>query len=204
MNIGISAQSLKEAHGDSQEFRYIKEADRDFRILHDDGMKLKIPQDNLYDWLINTIDHRRVELEKKSEILHDYYGDRLLAKDLFQDYLSNKKLYSGTANLLSLGILGLNAYSRVMSNSVFMKKFGTISSIVALQYAARHYSNNWLESRIERPWKIHTHRMSNGLGPTNIPSNFHSEIITTSLRFFVNIFDLKILHFYLEIFNFDD
>jgi hypothetical protein len=195
MNIGISAQSLKEAHGDSQEFRYIKEADRDFRILHDDGMKLKIPQDNLYDWLINTIDHRRVELEKKSEILHDYYGDRLLAKDLFQDYLSNKKLYSGTANLLSLGILGLNAYSRLMSNSVFMKKFGTISSIVALQCAARHYSNNWLESRIERPWKIHTHRMSKGLGPTNIPSNFHSEIITTSLRFFVNIFDLKILHF---------
>jgi hypothetical protein len=193
MNLGISAQSLKEAHKDSQQYRYIDEADRDFRIVRDDGMTLKIPQDNLMDWIINTIDHRRLELEKKSEILHDYYGDRLLAKDLFQDYLSHKKWYSGTANLLSFGILGLNAYSRVMSNSVFMKKFGTISSIVALQCAARYFSNNWLESRIDRPWKIHTHRMSKGLGPTNVPSNYHSEIVTTSLRFLVNIF--KNIHF---------
>ena len=67
-----------------------------------------------------------------------------------------------------------------------MKKFGTISTILALQFAGRHFSNNWLESRIERPWKIHAYRMSKGLGPTNVPSNHHPEIITTSLRFLVN------------------
>jgi len=185
MNIGISARSLKEAHHDSMEFRYIDEADKDFRVLNDDGMTLKIPQDNLLDTIINTVDHRRLVLEKKSEILHDYYGDRLLAKDLFKDYLSQKKWYSGTANFLSLGLLGLNAYSRVMSNSVFMKKFGTISTILALQYTSRSLSNNWLESKIDRPWKIHAHRMSKGLGATNVPSNHHAEILTTSLRFLV-------------------
>jgi len=185
MSLGISARSIQEAHKDSQQYRFIDEADKDLRIAKDDGMILKIPQDNIYDWFINTFDHRRVELEKKSEILHDYYGDRLLAKDLFKDYLSIKKLYSSTANLLSLGLLGLNAYSRVMSNSVFMKKFGTLSTILALQCAGRHFSNNWLESRIDRPWKIHTYRMSKGMGPTNIPSNDHPEIITTSLRFLV-------------------
>jgi hypothetical protein len=183
MNLEISPSGIKQAHKDAQKHRFIEYSDREANIHKNDGMQLSIIQDNMIDTIINGIDHRRIVLEKKAEILHDYYGDRLLAKDLFSDYLGYKKYCTATASLLSVGILGLNAYSRVMSNSVFMKKFGTISSIIALQCAGRYVSNNWLEKRIDRPWKIHTHRMSKGLGATNVPYNLHREITTTSLRF---------------------
>jgi hypothetical protein len=128
-------------------------------------------------------------LEKKAEILHDFYGDRLIAKDLFKDYLEQKKYKSGFANLLSVGLVSANAYTKVMRSSIFMGKWGTFGSIVALQSIGRNLSNNWLEKKIERPWKIHTYRQSNGLNATNIRRNTHSEVLNTTADFdFVKFF----------------
>jgi hypothetical protein len=183
MSLGISNQSILSAYLDSAPVRPIDLALRDFNVVGDEGMVLKIPQDNLYDLIVNTLDSRRIKLEKQAEILHDYYGDRLLAKEIFERYLSYKSKTVGVAHVFSLGLIGFNLYSRVMKNSVFMGKLGTLGSIIALQYAGRYLSNNYLEAEIERPWKIHTYRMSKGMGPTNIPSNDHKEILTSPLRF---------------------
>lgn len=187
MSISISADSISKAYSESDQLRINPIAEREYNIHHNDGMTLKIAQDGILDSVVNTIDGRRIKLEKKAEILHDYYGDRLLAKELFQQYLSYKKKTSGVANLLSFGLIGANLYSRVMSNSVLMGKVGTVTSILALQWAGRYLSNNYLEGQIQRPWKIHCHRMSKGLGPTNLPSNDHPEILTTPLRFSVSL-----------------
>jgi len=70
-----------------------------------------------------------------------------------------------------------------------MGKWGTFGSIVALQSIGRNLSNNWLEKKIERPWKIHTYRQSNGLNATNIRRNTHSEVLNTTADFdFVKFF----------------
>ncbi len=183
MNIAISGDNLSKAYQESDNARVNEIADREYNIIHNDGMTLKIAEDNLYDKIINRIDRRRIKLEKQAEILHDYYADRLLAKELFEQYMSYKNKTSGVASILSLGLIGANMYTRIMRNSIFMGKTGTLATILALQYTGRYLSNNHLESQLERPWKIHSYRMSKGLGPTNIPSNNHREIMTTPLRF---------------------
>ena len=186
MNIGISAQNITSARKDADKYHILGPADQEYNILNNDGMTIKIAQDNLYDWFVNKVDSKRVILEKKAEILHDYYGDRLLAKDIFKDYLAYKAFSVGAANLLTVGVIGANMYTRVMKNSVLMGKVGTLGSIIALQGIGRYYSNNWLEKKIQTPWRIHTSRMEKGLGPTNIPSNHHPEINNVPLRFTVN------------------
>lgn len=191
----ISAHGVKEAFKDTDKHRMIELAEREYNIHHNDGMTLQIPQDNMLDWFVNTFDGRRVKLEKQAEILHDYYGDRLLAKELFQRYMSYKSYTGGVANLLTLGLIGANVYSRVLRNSVMMGKCGTLASIVGLQVAGRMLSNAFLEKEIERPWKIHCNRMGKGLGPTNVPWNDHNEITTTPLRFYNFAYNPKDLLF---------
>jgi hypothetical protein len=184
MSIGISAEAARSAYKDSDKYLILTPGKREFDIHHNDGMTLRITQDGALDYLVNTFDAKRLKLEKQTEILHDYYGDRLLAKELFDRYLSYKRLTGGVASLLTVGLIGANVYTRVLKNSVFMGKVGTLGSILALHYAGRYLSNSYLEKEIELPWKIHTHRMTKGLGPTNFHGNDHSEIITSPLRFF--------------------
>jgi hypothetical protein len=187
MSIEISSDSINKAYTEVDKYFPIKLPRQEKNIVNNDGMSINIPQDGFYDKVVNTIDNRRIILEKKSEILHDYYGDRLLTKDLFSDYISYKRKTTGIANLLSIGVIGANMYTRVLKNSVFLGKFGTIASIVALQATGRYFSNNWLEKRIETPWKIHNYRMSKGMGPTNLPENKHPEVITVPYSFEVTI-----------------
>jgi hypothetical protein len=189
MNIGISAQSVAQAKKDAEKYQILEPAEQEYNILRNDGMTLKIVQDNMIDWVVNKVDNKRIILEKKAEILHDYYGDRLIARDMFKDYLSYKKYTGGIANLLSAGLIGANLYTRVMKNSILMGKVGTISTIIALQSLGRYYSNKWLESQIENPWRIHTNRMAQGLGPTNVPHNHHKEVENFPLRFIVIYFN---------------
>jgi hypothetical protein len=183
MNIQLSSDSVSKAYKEIDKFMISEKAKRDINILKDDGMTINIQQDNLFDKVINKIDHRRLVLEKKAEVLNDYYGDRLLTKDLFKDYIAQKKFNSHLSYLLTVGLIGANLYTRVMKNSVLLGKVGTVVTIAALHSAGRYLSNNWLEEKIERPWKIHNYRMSKGLGPTNVPNNHHNEILTVPLRF---------------------
>jgi hypothetical protein len=183
MNIQISSDSLNKAYKEIDKYTISDMAKRDLNVAKDDGMTINIPEDNLLDKIINKVDHRRLVLEKKAEILNDYYGDRLLTKDLFKDYIGQKKFNSHITYLLSVGLIGANVYTRIMKNSILMGGVGTIVTIAALHTTGRYLSNNWLEDRIERPWKIHNYRMSKGLGPTNLPNNDHNEILTSPLRF---------------------
>jgi hypothetical protein len=183
MSLGISTNNIHKAHKDLDNWAILPVAEREKNIAGSDGVTLNIIQETSFDWLINTIDGRRIKLEKQAEILHDYYGDRLLAKDLFKDYLSHKKWSGGIANILSFGLIGANLYTRVMKNSIFMGKVGTLASIIAIQAIGRNCSNNLLENHIKNPWNIHLNRMSKGLGPTNVPHNHHEEILTTPMRF---------------------
>lgn len=190
MSLSISQDSIKKAYEDAEKNYHLSVAEKEKNLFTKEGMQLRIPQDNTLDVLINSIDGRRIKLEKKAEILHDFYADRLLAKDLFKDYLEQKKYKSGVANLLSAGLLAANAYTRIMRNSVFMGKLGTIVTIAALQCVGRNLSNNWLEAKIDRPWKIHTFRQSKGLSATNVRSNMHREVlnITADFDFVINFF----------------
>jgi hypothetical protein len=190
MSLSVSQESIKLAYEDAEKNYHLSVAEKEKNLFTKEGMQLRIPQDNTLDVLINSIDGRRIKLEKKAEILHDFYADRLLAKDLFKDYLEQKKYKSGVANLLSAGLLAANAYTRIMRNSVFMGKLGTIVTIAALQCVGRYLSNNWLEAKIDRPWKIHTYRQSNGLSATNVRSNMHREVlnITADFDFVINFF----------------
>jgi hypothetical protein len=183
MNIQISSDSVSKAYKEIDKYIVNESAKRDLNIVYNDGMTINIPQDNLFDKLINKFDHRRVVLEKKAEILNDYYGDRLLTKDLFKDYISQKKFNSHIAYLLSVGLIGANVYTRIMKNSVLMSTVGTILTLGALHSTGRYLSNNWLEEKIDRPWKIHNYRMSKGLGRTNRPDNYHDDHIVIPLRF---------------------
>lgn len=196
MSLSISQESIQRAYQDCDKNIDLTFARKEKNLFSSDGMLLKIPQDNFIDVVINNIDGRRLRLEKKAEILHDYYGDRLLAKDLFLDYLQQKKYKTGLANLLSIGLIAANAYTRVMKSSVLFGKFGTLVTVLALQGVGRTLSNNWLEKKIDRPWKIHTNRLSNGLTATNVRGNTHKEILNITTTFDDVIFFININNFF--------
>jgi hypothetical protein len=181
MSLSVSQESINKAYKESNANILMDTAVRENYLFNKDGMTLKITQDNLLDKLINTIDARRIQLEKKAEILHDYYADRLLAKDLFKDYLDQKFFKIGLANALSVGLIGANFYTKLFKSSNLMGKVGTLATIASIQYVGRNLSNNWLENHIERAWKIHTYRQSNGLTGTNLRSNEHSEVLNITI-----------------------
>lgn len=183
----ISHGNIQNAYNNIDKHMINKQAKAEFNILNNDGMTLKIIEDNFLDRITNRIDSRRILLEKKAEILHDYYGDRLLAKDVFKDYLSYKRFTSNVVTTASVALIGANLYSRVLKNSYLMGKVGTLLSIIGLQAYSRKLSNDWLEKHIDTPWKIHCNRMSKGLGPTNVPDNKHFEIHPSPLENFVFI-----------------
>lgn len=146
-------------------------AERQIRRMQNDGLTIKIPQENVYDKFVNLVDKRRIVLEKKAEILQDYYGDSRLGKDLFLDHLNDTRLYDYSKYLLTASLLGYNTYSKLIHRTVLMGWPSLVLSLVGVHATTRYLSNNSLESRIERPWKIHTYRMSKGLGPTNVKWN---------------------------------
>lgn len=163
----ISKASIKSAKDEMEKYFSNRFAIRETKILNNDGMVLRIPEDNFLDKVINTLDGRRVILEKKSSIIHDYYSDSKLGKDFMKDYLSTKSKYTYAAHALSLGLISTNIYSKVFFKSAFLGKVPTVLGLMAIQSSFRYLSNNKLENQLSRPWKIHTYRMENGLGPTN-------------------------------------
>jgi len=182
MSLSISQESISKALKESDANIHLPPAVRENNLYKKDGMLLKITEDNFLDTIINSVDGRRIQLEKKAEILHDYYGDRLLAKDLFKDYLGQKFYKVGFANALTAGVIGANFYSKLFKSSYLMGKVGTLATIAAIQYVGRNLSNNWLENHIDRAWKIHTYRQSNGLTGTNLRRNKHLEVLNITVN----------------------
>ena len=195
---GLSIEGLLSERAKLDNFTVNSAADREANITSNEGMKLKIPQASIYDRIVNLIDNRRIVLEKKAEILHDYYGDALICKDLFKDYLKEKNKWFLLQSSATAGLLGMSAYLHLYHNTILMKKMGLLTSLIAIHAVSRHFSNDYLEKKVERPWKIHTYRMSKGLGPTNIPSNHHSDEVIISYSIKGNDFKKKL---YLDFFS---
>ena len=158
----ISPANLLKAHAELDKHYLTETANYQKRIVENDGMTIKIIQDGFLDNIVNTIDRRRIILEKKADILSNYYGNSLRTKDLIKDYYSYKRVVSGAANLTSAGILLANIYTKFAKNSVLFGTIGTLASITAVQCLGRYMTNNWLERNVDRNWKIHTTRMSKG------------------------------------------
>jgi hypothetical protein len=158
----ISKENMLKAHDELDKFVQNRSAQEHKRVITNDGMTIKIVQDGLIDNIVNKLDHRRIVLEKKADIISEYYADNLKAKDLVKDYYSYKRIVSGAANITSAGIILANIYTKFAKNSVLFGSVGTLLAIGGIQAFSRYLSNNWLEKRVERLWKIHTNRMSKG------------------------------------------
>ena len=182
MSLSISQESINKALKESDANNFLDSANKENNLFNKDGMSLKIAQDNILDTIVNSVDGKRIQLEKKAEILNEYYGDRLIAKDLFKDYLDQKFYKIGLANVLSAGVVGANFYSKLFKSSYLMGKVGTLATIAAIQFVGRSLSNNWLENHIERAWKIHTFRQSNGMTATNLRRNKHGEVLNITVN----------------------
>ena len=158
----ISKESILKAYDELDKYTINHRLKAYKNILQNDGMTINLIQDGYIDTIINTIDKRRIILEKKADILNEYYGDSLRTKDIIKDYYYHKRIISGAANLTSAAILMANIYTKFAKNSVFLGKIGTIAAITVIHVLNRYLTNNWLEKNIERCWKIHTTRMSKG------------------------------------------
>jgi len=167
----MKLENITKAFQDIDKHTLNEVAVKELKQLTDDGVNVKIANENLYDRIVNTVDKRRVVLERKSDILSKLYGDGLLCKDLTLDQQNDFYPYQLLKNSAIGGLVGYTAYTSVVNKAPFLKAPGLLLSIGGIHAISRHYYNNMLEKRIETPWKIHIHRVSKGLGPTNFAGN---------------------------------
>lgn len=166
----MKTENIKKAYDDLSRYSINEVALNELRKHTSDGVVVRISQETLYDRLVNLLDNRRVVLQKKSDILHHFYKDSTLAKDLTLDHQSSTL----GLNLLSygsmLGLTGYTLFTYLAHPSPFLKLPGLSLGLLSIHCINRHFQNNSLEKRLELPWKIHTYRISKGLGPTNARS----------------------------------
>lgn len=149
-------------------------AEQEVNRLRGDGLTIAVPQETLYDRLVNSFDSRRLILERKADILEQYYGDTKFAKDLCLDYINDTHKYNLLKYGAITGLAGYSGYTALFQKTPFLKVPGLLISAAAVHFLTRYLSNNHLEQKLERPWQIHTYRLSKGLGPTNTKANTHS------------------------------
>lgn len=178
----MKIENIKKAYEELDKYTLNDVALSDLKKLTEDGTSIKIPNENIYDKLINTFDNRRVILEKKSDILHKYYADTALCKDLTKDQQKDFLPYNILKNSAIFSLLGYTAYSSIVHRSPFLKLPGLVISLTAIHSVFRYGYNNMLEKRLETPWRIHLHRVSKGLGPTNFIGNDHKDYYGTLNR----------------------
>lgn len=166
----MKAESIKKAYDELSQYSINEVALNELRKLTTDGVVVKISQETMFDRIVNLLDNRRVILQRKSDILHHFYKDSSLAHDLTLDHQSSTL----GLNLLTygsmLGLTGYTLFTYIAHPSPFLKLPGLFTGLLAFHCLNRHFQNNSLEKRLELPWKIHTYRMSKGLGPTNVRS----------------------------------
>lgn len=164
----MNIHNLTQAYNNLDKYTLNEVALKELRKLTTDGLDIKISNESLYDKIINTFDKKRVILEKKSDILHHCYKDTTYAKDLSLDQQYDTRFINAAKYIGITGLLGYNIFTQAVCKTPFLKTPGLLVSIGLIHCLERKISNSMLEKRIERPWKIHAHRLSKGLGPTNV------------------------------------
>lgn len=163
----MKVESINQAYANLDKYTLNEESLKELNKLTTDGVELKIPNETISDRFINFFDKKRVILDKKVNILHKFYANTTLAKDLVFDQHYDTTPIRYLRNSAVLGLVSYNAYSSVIYKSPFLKTPGLIAGLVGIHAIERHFTNEILEARIRTPWKIHVNRMSKGLGPTN-------------------------------------
>lgn len=178
----MKLENISQAYQNLDRYSLNDVAVKELNKLTTDGVTVKITNETMYDRFVNVFDKKRVVLEKKSDILHHYYSDTTLCKDLTLDQQNESLPINLIANTASLSLVGYTAYSSIIHRTPFVKAPGLVAGLAGIHYLARHFTNKQLEKRLERPWKIHTYRLSKGLGPTNVRSHNH-DLYTSTPRY---------------------
>jgi hypothetical protein len=171
----MNIHNISQAYSNLDKYTLNDVALKEVRKLTTDGINIKISNESLYDKIVNTFDKKRVILEKKSDILHHYYKDTTYAKDLSLDQQYDTRFLTAAKYLSITGLVGYNIFTQAVCKTPFLKLPGTLVSIGLIHFLERKISNSLLESRIERPWKIHAYRLSKGLGPTNVKDYLYKD-----------------------------
>jgi hypothetical protein len=95
-----------------------------------EGNLIKIPNETIYDRLINFIDYKRILLEKKSTILNNLYKDTPYNNDLVNDFYSKIKHIDLVKNLTIFGLFSYNVFTSLYKKSPFLKFAGLMVSTI--------------------------------------------------------------------------
>lgn len=171
----MKEENILEAFKHLDKFTQNDFAIREVRKIKEKDLNVEIAQEGFYDSLVNFFDKKRVILEKKADILNKLYGDSKLAADLTMDYLEESRYINNAKFAGILGLIGYNGYTFFTKKAPLLKLPGLGISILSIHAITRQYTNSILEKKLERPWKIHSYRVSKGLGPTNTKDNPHNE-----------------------------
>lgn len=182
----MKKENLIEAQKNLDKFSLNDVAERDIAKLSNDGLNIVLPNETIYDKFVNLLDGRKAVLDRKVDILHKYYSDSKLVRDLSLDHINHSFLINLARQAGMLGLVGYSAYTSIFGKAPFMKLPGLAVSLLGIHCATRCITNDMLEKSIERPWKIHTHRLSKGLGPTNVRWNDHQELYRQSNYYKIN------------------
>ena len=179
----MNKENLNKAYVELDKFTLNEAALREINRITTDGINIKLPQENIHDRLINLFDERRVILEKKSDILNNFYKDTTLARDLTLDHLNETFYYRLATKSAIVGLVSYTAYTNIVHKTPFLKAPGLAVGILGIHFIGRKLYNDTLEKKLENPWRIHSTRIRKGLGPTNFISNTHKENYGHKKRF---------------------
>lgn len=171
----MKADNLIEAHKSLGKFTINDVADREVNRLSSQGLDIVLPTETIYDRIANMVDHRKVVLDRKVDILFKHYSDSKFVQEFALDQIKDSHYLNLIKYLSITGLIGYNAYSSIFGKAPFVKLPGLAIGVVGIHSVSRYFSNNMLEKKLETPWKIHTTRMSKGIGPTNVRWNEHDE-----------------------------
>lgn len=163
----MKAESIKQAYAYIDKYNLNEEALKELKKITTNGVDVTLPNETLSDRVINMLDKRRVILNKKSDILNKFYSNTTVAKDIVLDNQSETFAIRSLRNAVVAGLIGYNTYYSIVNRTPFMKLPGLVVSLAAIHAIERKLSNDIIEKRLNTPWKIHTYRLSKGLGPTN-------------------------------------
>lgn len=171
----MKTDNLIEAHKNLEKFTINDVAESEVRKQNSQGLNIVLPSETLYDRIANMVDHRKVVLDRKVDILYNHYSDSKFVQEFALDQIKESHYLNLLKYLSISGLIGYNAYTSIFGKAPFVKLPGLVVGVLGIHSATRYITNNMLEKKLETPWKIHTTRMSKGLGPTNVRWNEHDE-----------------------------
>ena len=171
----MNIENLEKAYDKLNKYTINDSAIKELNILTKD-LKVTVSNESLTDKILNIIDKRRIILEKKADIINSLYSDYKFAEDIVKDFNSKCLPINISKYAITAGLVGYTGYTYLVHRSPFLKLPGLLISLIGVHSIYRKITNDILEKKVDRAWKIHSYRLSKGLGPTNVKDEKHSEL----------------------------